>query len=196
MSAMSVTAERAERIAAIEEALARVRTIEAGQGVTRKSLENIREVMIGLSSRTELFPVEEFPIPEGNNGELFEVLSVDDDGRFELYLEVADRQVATPAHNHTTWAVVTGIRGLELNRIYEGDGGPIGVAPPRVAREVEVRKGSGVCLMPNDYHSIHIEPGELNMHLHLYGLGFAYLKGRKAYNEGKGVYESFDDVPA
>jgi len=189
---MSRTQERNE---AISEALDKVRAIEAEQGVTPESLSNIREVMVGLATRSELFPPEDFPIPEDGNGEKFEVLSVDDDGRFELYMEVADKHVTTPPHNHTTWAVVTGIRGLELNRIYEGDGGPMGEAPPKVAREVEVKHGTGVCLMPDDYHSIHIEPGELNMHLHLYGLGFAHLKGRKMFDEAAGEYRSFDYSP-
>ncbi len=188
---MSVAVERNK---AIGEALDKVRAIEAEQGVTRAALDDIREVMIGLASRTELFPEEDFPVPEDAGGEGFDVLSVDDDGRFELYMEVANKHVTTPPHNHTTWAVVAGIRGLELNRIYEGVGGPMGEAPPRVAREVEVKKGAGVCLMPDDYHSIHMEPGELNMHLHLYGLGFAHLKGRKMYDEDSGAYRGFDSA--
>ncbi len=184
-----------ERNQAIADALDKVRNIEAEQGVTRESLSNIRDVMVGLASQTDLFPPEDFPISKGGDGEAFEVLSVDDDGRFELYMEVADKHVTTPPHNHTTWAVVTGIRGLELNRIYEGDGGPMGEARPRVAQEIEVKKGAGVCMMPDDYHSIHIEPGEINMHLHLYGLGFAHLKGRKMYDESTGKYRSFDYTP-
>ena len=124
-----------------------------------------------------------------------DVLSVDDDGRFELYLEVADKDVSTPPHDHTTWAVVTGIRGLELNKVYEGDGGPKGEAPLKVDREVPVKAGTGVCLMPDDFHSIHIAGGELNMHLHLYGLGFAHLKGRRMFDEETGEYRGFDYLP-
>ena len=185
---MSIAARRDE---AIGEALGKVRAIEAERGATREALDEIREIMIGLAGRAELFPEEDFPIPEGA-GETFDRLSIDDDGRFELYIEIADRHVTTPPHNHTTWAVVVGIRGLELNRLYEGVGGPMGEAPPRVAREVEVKRGTGVCLMPDDYHSIHMEAGVLNMHLHLYGLGFVHLRGRKMYDEASGAYRDFD----
>ena len=122
------TVENRDR--AIAETLDRVRAIEAAQGVTREALAEIRDVVIGLGARTELFPAEDFPIPEHADGERFDVLSVDDDGRFELYIEVADKHVWTPPHNHTTWAVVVGIRGLERNRIYEGVGGPLPARRP------------------------------------------------------------------
>ena len=186
---MSIAAARQQIIA---EALHSVRAIEAKQGVTREALKAIRAVMIGVSSRADLFPEDEFALPTDGSGETFDVLSVDDDGRYELYLEVADKFVTTPPHDHTTWAVVTGIRGLELNKIYTGDGGPKGEAPLKVDCEVEVKPGTGVCLMPDDFHSIHISPGQLNMHLHLYGLGFAHLQGRRMFDESTGEYRSFD----
>ncbi len=181
-----------ERNEAIADTLARVRGVEAEEGVTRRSLERIRDLMIGLAARSELFPEEDFPVPGGGSGEVFDVLSRDEDGRFELYIEVANRAVWTPPHNHTTWAVVVGIRGIELNRIWEGDGGPAGEAPLKLVREIEVKKHAGVCLMPDDFHSIHMEEGVHNMHLHLYGLGFAHLRGRLMFDEASGEYRSFD----
>ena len=181
----------AERDAAIASTLAKVRAIESGEGVTRPALAMIRDEMIALAARSELFPPEEFPLGPGR-GERFEVLSVDPDGRFELYLEVADKSLSTPPHDHTTWAVVVGIRGLELNRLYEGDGGPAGEAPLKVREEVPVKPGAGVCMMPGDFHSIHMDEGTLNMHLHLYGLCFAKLKGRRLWDEERGEYRSFD----
>ena len=186
---MTIAQQRQQVIA---EAMTRVRAIEAERGVTRNALDAIRDVMIGVAARTELFPREEFPLDADGTGETFDVLSVDDDGRYELYLEVANKDISTPPHDHTTWAVVTGIHGLELNKIYEGDGGPKGEAPLKVGHEVEVKQGTGVCLMPDDFHSIHITGGELNMHLHLYGLGFAHLKGRRMFDADTGKYQSFD----
>ena len=180
-----------ERNRAIAETLETVRAIEAEEGVTRRSLERIRDRMIALAARSELFPEEDFPLGDGS-GEVFDVLSRDDDGRYELYIEVANRHVSTPPHNHTTWAVVVGIRGIELNRLWEGDGGPAGEAPLKLAREVEVTRNAGVCLMPNDFHSIHMEDGVHNMHLHLYGKGFAHLQGRLMFDEATGEYRSFD----
>jgi len=179
---MDVATERSRAVAATLEA---VRAIEANQGVTRPALAAIREQMIALAARKELFPPEEFPLAQ-NQAERFEKLSVDPDGRFELYLEVADKSVDTLPHDHTTWAVVVGIRGMELNRLYEGDGGPSGQAPLKLREEVPVTAGTGVCMMPTDFHSIHFEKGELNMHLHLYGVGFAHMGDRLMY-DAKGV---------
>ena len=175
------------RSSAVAETLGKIRAIEAERGVTRESLAAIRDQMIGLAGRRELFPREEFPLKEGQ-AERFEKLSVDPDGRFELYLEVADKAVDTLPHNHTTWAVVVGICGLELNRLYEGDGGVAGEAPLKLREEVPVTAGSGICMMPTDFHSIHMERGDLNMHLHLYGIGFAYMKDRLMYDAGRGGY--------
>ena len=182
-----------QRTQAVARTLEQVRAIEAPQGVNRASLAAIRGEMIRLAGRADLFPERDFPLaPDG--GERFDVLSVDADGRFELYLEVARARIETVPHDHTTWAVVVGIRGLELNRLYEGDGGPAGEAPLKLAREVEVRPGTGVCLMPDDFHSIHMEPDVLNMHLHLYGTGFAHLQGRRMFDRETGTYRSFDNA--
>lgn len=182
-----------QRSRAIAQTLEKVRAIEAAQGVSRPSLAAIRAEMIQLARHTELFPEQDFPLaPDG--GERFDVLSVDADGRFELYLEVARARIETVPHDHTTWAVVVGIRGLELNRLYRGDGGPAGEAPLKLDREVEVRSGTGVCLMPDDFHSIHMTPDVFNMHLHLYGTGFAHLQGRRMFDRTTGQYRSFDST--
>ncbi len=185
---MSVTEQRSSAVA---ETLSRIRAIEAEQGVSRASLAAIRSELIGLSARRDLFPQDEFPLSEGQ-GERFEKLSVDPDGRFELYLEVADKAVDTLPHNHTTWAVVVGIRGLELNRLYEGEGGVAGEAPLKLREEVPVTAGSGICMMPDDFHSIHMEKGDLNMHLHLYGIGFAHMKDRLMFDPASGTYLPYD----
>lgn len=180
-----------ERRAAIESTLEEVRAIEAERGITRESLAAIRDRMIALAGRRELFPREEFRLPEGK-GENFTRLSVDPDGRYELYLEVADKSLDTLPHDHTTWAVVVGIEGLELNRLYEGDGGRAGEAPLKLREEVEVTAGTGICMLPTDYHSIHMEQGVHNMHLHLYGVGFAWMKDRRMYDPASGRYLAYD----
>lgn len=179
-----------ERSAAIEAALADVRAIEASEGVTRQSLERIKQRMIELGQRRELFPHEDFPLTSENDGEHFDVLSVDDDGRFELYIEVANKAVDVPPHNHTTWAVVVGIEGEEINSLFDVDADRS--APPKLRKKVSVAPGAGVAMMPDDFHTIQFVDGTHNMHLHLYGLCFAKLKGRTMYDQEAGEYRSFD----
>ena len=184
-----------QRSSAIAQTLERIRAIEARDGVSRDSLDAIRAELIALAARRELLPPEEFPLAQGK-GERFEKLSVDPDGRFELYLEVADKAVDTLPHNHTTWAVVVGIQGLELNRLYEGEGGEAGDAPLKLREEVPVTAGSGICMMPRDFHSIHMEKGELNLHLHLYGVGFAHMKDRLMFDPASGRYLPYNPALA
>lgn len=184
-----------QRSSAIEQTLERIRAIEARDGVSRASLDAIRAELIALAARRELFPPEEFPLAQGK-GERFEKLSVDPDGGFELYLEIADKAVDTLPHNHTTWAVVVGIQGLELNRLYEGEGGEAGEAPLKLREEVPVTAGSGICMMPSDFHSIHLEKGDLNLHLHLYGVGFAHMKDRLMFDPESGRYLPYNPALA
>jgi hypothetical protein len=82
------------------------------------------------------------------------------------------------------------IESEEVNRIYDVD--EARSSPPRMREQVSVKPGTGVALMPEDFHSIHIDEGGHNMHLHLYGLCFAKLKGRTKYDEESGTYSRFD----
>ncbi|MEE8274544.1 MAG: hypothetical protein V3R88_07715, partial [Alphaproteobacteria bacterium] len=83
---MSVAEDRAKAVA---ETVARVRAIGAGRGVTREALAAIREELIVLGLKRELFPDSEFAPPgEGVDGRLY-VLSEDDDHGFALYLNCA-----------------------------------------------------------------------------------------------------------
>src|SRR5512138_1979294 len=129
----------------IEAAVADVRAIEARDGVTRESLAKIKQRLIRLAARTDLFTSEDFPPPQPGskrNSCLYRV-SEDSDHRFALYTNSSLGNYGTPAHNHTTWAVIVGVSGDELNRFY--DRAADGV---RVKGEFVVRQGTGVAFMP------------------------------------------------
>jgi hypothetical protein len=83
-----------ERRAAVEQALDRVRRIEAELGVSRAALEQIKPVLIGLAERSELFPPAHFPISSGGNGRVYR-LAEDPDQRFALYASA--RTAPSPA---------------------------------------------------------------------------------------------------
>ena len=165
-----------ERAAAIAEAVADIRAIEAEDGVTRAALERMKARLMRLAARRDLFTPADFPAPPADserNSTLYR-LSEDDDHRFALYANAAKGGVHSPAHNHTVWAVIVGVDGDELNRFYKK--APEGVAETGSA---VVRQGTGVAFLPDELHSIHIEAPALN--LHMYGKGLEQLHAREYY---------------
>jgi predicted metal-dependent enzyme (double-stranded beta helix superfamily) len=176
----------AERRQAIEAAVADIRDIERREGVTRESLEHIKARLIELAARTELFASADYPPPPagGKRHSCLYRLSEDADHRFALYANSALGGHGTPAHNHTTWAVIVGVTGEELNRFYERNGSGVKVKGSDV-----VRQGTGVAFLPEDLHSIHIEAPLLNFHM--YGLALEQLHQREFYKEQENRWDVF-----
>jgi predicted metal-dependent enzyme (double-stranded beta helix superfamily) len=180
--------ERAnERKREIEAAVADVRAIERREGVTRDSLDKIKQRLTRLAARQELFSAEDFPppVPGGKLKSCLYRVAEDPDHRFALYVNASLGGHGTPAHNHTTWAVIVGVSGEELNRFYDraGEGGV------REKGQYVVKQGTGVCFMPEDLHSIHIQAPLVNFHM--YGLGLDHLHKREFYKADEGVWRVF-----
>jgi len=179
---MDRTAERRQEIAI---AVADVRDIERREGVNRASLEKIKARLVRLAARTDLFDPKDYPPEAGQKlRSCLYRLSEDADHRFALYANASVGGYGTPAHNHTTWAVIVGVTGEELNKFY--DRADAGVREK--GRDV-VRQGTGVAFMPEDLHSIHIEAPLLNFHM--YGLALEQLHQREFYKEKEGRWDVF-----
>ena len=178
------------RTAAVAGAMDDIRTIEHELGVTRSGVEAIRDRLIELAGERDLFPLDEFPGPAADSGERSRLyrLAQDPDDRFALYAQRSTAAVSTPAHNHTPWAVVVGFEGQELNRFYErsADGG--------VAETDQhmVEAGTGVAMLPDDLHSIHIDAPALNFHC--YGLALERLDERVYYDARNHDWKVFTAV--
>jgi predicted metal-dependent enzyme (double-stranded beta helix superfamily) len=174
------------RSKAIEAAVADIREIERREGVTRASLENIKARLIKLAARGDLFDPKDYPPPEPGQKlrSCLYRLSEDADHRFALYANASLGGYGTPAHNHTTWAVIVGVTGEELNKFYDRAGGGV----QEKGRDV-VRQGTGVAFLPEDLHSIHIEAPLLNFHM--YGLALEQLHRREFYKEKEGRWDVF-----
>ncbi|HWI39562.1 MAG TPA: cysteine dioxygenase [Burkholderiales bacterium] len=166
--------------------MADVRAIEREHGVTREGLEKIKQRLTRLAARQDLFTASDFPPPQPGskrNSCLYRVAE-DADHRFALYVNSSDGNYGTPAHNHTTWAVIVGVSGEELNRFYDrtGDG-------PREKGSAVVKQGTGVAFMPDDYHSIHIGAPLINFHM--YGLALEQLARREYYQADERTWKVF-----
>ncbi len=165
-----------QRHTAVAEALADIRDLDAA-GVDRDCVEGIRERLLRLAEQRELFPVEDFPAPEvGERSQMYR-LSQDDDDRFALYMQVVRDGTAAPPHDHTTWAVIVGFEGQELNKRYDRKAGE---GEPQVVSEHMVEKGTGIGFLPDELHSIHIEGSSMNFHC--YGLALERLATRRYWS--------------
>src|SRR4051812_34919826 len=170
----------------IDAAVADVREIEKHEGVTRASLDKIKQRLMRLAVRQDLFTASDYPppAPGGKRNSCLYRVAEDPDHRFALYVNSSDGNYGTPAHNHTTWAVIVGVSGEELNRFYDRveDG-------VREKGTAVVRQGTGVAFMPDDLHSIHIQAPLVNFHM--YGLALEQLQRREYYQPEERTWKVF-----
>lgn len=182
---MSIAEQRAE---AVSRTIDRIRAVAAKGEITRAALDEIKAELMTLAAEAQLFPGADFPPPEPESGRsscLYR-LAEDDDHTFALYANAARSSVDTPAHNHTTWAVIVGVRGEELNRFYRRDGDGV-----EVTGETVVKPGTGVAFLPDDLHSIHIHGQDEMLNFHMYGLALEQLHERTFYDAKTGSWRTF-----
>jgi predicted metal-dependent enzyme (double-stranded beta helix superfamily) len=192
---MTATDVAAARAAAVASTVDRIRAIEGAHGVTRPALESIREELLKLAAQEHLFPSANFPPPpNGEKGSNRYLLQEDPGNRFALYMNALNPGNETKPHDHTTWAVVVAVDGQELNKVYErtDDGSDPAKCEMRVREEIMVEPGRGICLMPEDIHSIHTTGTRPTRHLHMYGLALEKLDDRKAYDPATGAVTAYN----
>ncbi len=187
----TVKALRDERV---RDAISRIRTIEREQGVNPEALESIKVVLLDLAAQKELFPESEFYLSKDASGAYpIYRMSEDEDHRFAMYMSTSIGTKNVPPHNHTTWAVIVGVQGTEENRFYEriDDGSVPGKGQLKQIGGETVCPGIGVCLMPDDIHSIHPRNPEPALHIHMYGLALDHLPNRITFDMEAGTYKVF-----
>jgi predicted metal-dependent enzyme (double-stranded beta helix superfamily) len=172
--------EPLERRNKVKSAMQRIRALAPHSGVSKADLGKVRDELLELAAHHHLFSLDDFPPPEPHakiRSRLYR-LSEDSDHRFALYVNVADGIVNSPAHDHTTWAVIVGVQGQERNVFYRRTDS--GVA---VTGQETVEPGKGIVLTPTDLHSIHISGEEPVLNFHMYGLGLEQLPARNFWHE-------------
>lgn len=192
---MNAPGTAAARAAAVGATLDRIRAIEREQGVTRPALDQVKAEMLRLAENEALFPAAEFPPPPADEkGSRRYLLQEDPDGRFAMYMLSLNPGNSTKPHDHTTWAVVVGVEGQELNRVYRrtDDGATPGKAALELDREVMVEPGQGLALMPEDIHSIHTSGDQPTRHLHVYGLALERLDERQGFDPEAGTVQPYN----
>ena len=103
---------------AVAKTMQSIRSIEKDMGVNYPALKEIRTELISLTADQNLFPAEDFPL-DPTGGDVVYRLSEDNDHRFALYGSVGSEGKSVSPHNHSTWAVIVGVYGDEVNQFYQ-----------------------------------------------------------------------------
>jgi predicted metal-dependent enzyme (double-stranded beta helix superfamily) len=186
-------------IDAVQACIDNAKAILARDGVNRDSLAAVKAHLLLLAAHDDLFAAWNFPILDDHAGGHSTIyrLTEDDDHSFAMFAVAQRKGNMAPPHDHTTWAMIAGVEGVEVNRFYErlDDGSVSGRAQIRETCEEAVEKGTGVALMPDDIHSIHCLCDEPTLALHFYGCSIAHLPERKKFNMANGTYSHFSGQP-
>ena len=190
---MSDNDRAAERAAAVTDAMDDIAKIDAhGRehgGIDQAGVERIKERLLQLAERDDLFSDDDFPPPDTPGSSVSYRIAQNDDDELALYVQCVGDGTSAPPHEHTTWAVIVGMRGQELNRLY----GPCaGSGEPQVQHEVVVERGTGVAMLGDDVHSIHIEGAAANFHC--YGLALERLTDRRFWHARSGEWRIYNDA--
>jgi predicted metal-dependent enzyme (double-stranded beta helix superfamily) len=191
----ATAATGSDREQAVAACIADVRDIIGAEGVTRGALDQVKGRLLELAERRDLFSFEALPLLHESS--TMHLLSEDADHGFALYAVAAQSESRTPPHDHTTWAVVVGVEGVEVNRHWRRvDAGSVdGEAQLEEAGATVVEPGTGVALMPDDIHSIERASAAPMLHFHLYGRSVEHLPERKQFDRAAGTYQVYPANP-
>ena len=197
---MSSAALALERQTAVDAALARIRRAAGSDPLPHPpAVEEVKAAVLDLARQRHLWALQDFPIPAGQLWGVYEV-NEDADGRFAVYASAAHPRHSQPPHNHTTWACIAGVTGVEKNILWQrmSGGDQPGPAIVEQTQTLSLGPGDAFFLGPDDIHTIEVmAPGDA-MHLHVYGLGFPYLDKRMRYDVSAGTcdyFPVFRDIP-
>jgi len=159
---------------------------------TTAELTKVATLLEDLGRRTELFPREHFQINQANPSQIYR-LTEDPEGAYALYVSLGDPGKSQPPHDHTTWAIITGVAGVERNVLYRR--AKTYEAARDILHEVKtvnVTRGNSIILGPQDVHTIEVIGTELGVHLHFYGLALDRIPGRVVFESTEGgTYRTF-----
>lgn len=190
MSSSSSKTHADMRNEAVEAVLSTTRNALAG-GVTRETLDIARRALDALATDTALWTEADFPAPQGEERQARYMIAQDDPEGLTLYLNVMRPGKIIPPHDHTTWACVAGVEGIEHNGIWDrlDDGSETGKA--QLQRRELIALGSAesrsIALMPDDIHSVEIRGDDIIRHLHMYGRPLETLSNRTVYDPDAGT---------
>lgn len=182
------------RTSLAEKLVADTRVLSDAQEIDRDSLDDIRGQLLVLAAKSELWSEKDYPPPA--KGELQNRYLIADEpgGGISLYLNVVRSGKKVPPHDHTTWACIAAVDGVEHNMFYKrtDDQATEGKATLEMDKVIAVGPGNAIAMMPDDIHNFEVRGDQTIRHLHFYGRPLESLSERKAFDLEKGTYKIMD----
>jgi predicted metal-dependent enzyme (double-stranded beta helix superfamily) len=157
-------------IVSIETIKNRISRIVEEFGISQ-SHDSLKDLLKQLASQSNW--LDRFK-PADQNEELLYEITVERNSGIALYLVSDSSGIVSPPHIHHTWAIIAGIKGVELNRIYS-----ITDHKNRKVKEVRsisIGPGDVVGLLADEVHSTEVVGHQSTYHLHLYGCDVKLLQ--------------------
>ena len=165
------------------------REILDASALDRTVLDGIRARILEIAARKELWSEADYPSPEPGEQQNRYLIGQEGPDGISLYLNVLRAGKKIPPHNHTTWACIAAVDGVEHNTLYDrlDDGSAPGKAEIRAREVVAVTPGSAIAMLPDDVHSVEIRGDQIIRHLHFYGRPLEMLDKRLTFDMEKGT---------
>ena len=183
---MDHAAERSREVASL---IGDTRAIIDAGTLDRAALDRIRARILDIAARDDFWSEADYPGPAECDQQNRYLVGQESPEGISLYLNVLRAGKKIPPHNHTTWACIAAVSGVEHNTLYDRlDNNSVpGPAEIRAREVVVIEPGNALAMLADDVHSVEIKGDQIIRHLHFYGRPLETLDKRLTFDMENGT---------